>query len=320
MNNQSSNSSFSSKKIGLALGSGSARGWAHIGVIKALEEAGIVVDCVAGTSIGALIAAIYASGNFDKLEQAALELNRKEILSFSDIILSKSGIIDGRKIANLIEPYVLKTAMESLPLPLGIVATNIVTGQEVVIREGDIVEAIRASFSLPGIFTPVQKDGHNLVDGGLVNPVPVSTVKDMGADFIIAVDLNNVVEAETDQNESITTETSKPKNALSSVEKMASAVNEKLRFIKFSKAGFIGLRNMNDSAPSIFQVLMGSLRIMKRRIVHLNLEADPPDILIQPNLGHINLFDFHNAEEIIAEGYEATKKKLAAYSKSQHQP
>jgi len=317
MNNQKSNSSLSSKKIGLALGSGSARGWAHIGVIKALEEAGIVIDCISGTSIGALIASIYASGNFHKLEQAALELDRKEILSFSDIILSKSGIIDGRKIANLIEPYVLKTPMESLPLPLGIVATNIVTGQEVVLREGNIVEAIRASFSLPGIFTPVQKDGHNLVDGGLVNPVPVSTVKGMGADFIIAVDLNNVVESEADENKSVTPDSvlpAKPKNALSSVEKMASAMNEKLRFIKFSKAGFIGLRNMNDSAPSIFQVLTGSLRIMKRRIVHLNFEAYPPDILIQPNLGHINLFDFHNAEEIIAAGYKATKKELENYT------
>ncbi|MCK4505818.1 MAG: patatin-like phospholipase family protein, partial [Candidatus Aegiribacteria sp.] len=177
-------------KVGLALGSGSARGWSHIGVIRALEEAGITVDYIAGTSIGALVGAVYASGRIDLLEDAVQQFSRKHILSLSDPVLPKSGLIDGVKIADFIHQYVLDMPIERLPIPLAIIATDLNTGDEVVLREGNIVEAIRASISLPGIFKPVKKDDYLLVDGGLVNPVPVRIVRDMGADFVIAVDLN----------------------------------------------------------------------------------------------------------------------------------
>ncbi len=304
-----------SGKIGLALGSGSARGWAHIGAIRALEEAGITIDCVAGTSIGALVGAVYASGKILEMEEAALRLNRKQILMFSDIVLPKSGLIDGRKITNLVEQYVLNSSMESLPLPLRILATDLTTGTEVVMRKGDIVEAVRASLSIPGVFTPVWKDGDLLVDGGLVNPVPVSTAKEMGADFIIAVDLNRERGSEERLNNPENADTPEKRSADSpaSADSTLSMLNKKLRFLDVTRARYSRQKITKDSSPGIFDVLMTSIKIMKRRITAINMELYPPDILIQPDLQHINFMGFYRAEEIIAEGYRAAGSQLASW-------
>lgn len=304
--------SISSGKIGLALGSGSARGWAHIGVIRALEEAGKTIDCVAGTSIGALVGAVYASGKIREMEDAVLQLNRKQILMFSDIVLPRSGLIDGRKITNLVEQYVLNTSMESLPLALHILATDLTKGTEVVLKKGDIVEAVRASFSIPGIFTPVRKDGNLLVDGGLVNPVPVSAVKEMGASFVIAVDLNNEIESKSRENVPAIEDRFQRRSSDSSalIGRTFSILNAKLSFLDASRMLYSKEKIVRGASPGIFEILMTSIKIMKRRITVMNLEADPPDILIQPNLGHINFMGFYHAEEIIAEGYRAAKSQL----------
>ncbi len=307
--------SIPSGRIGLALGSGSARGWAHIGVIHALEEAGFTVDCVAGTSIGALVGAVYSSGKLFEMEEAVLRLDRKQILMFSDVVLPKSGLIDGRKITNLIEKYVLDTSLEDLPLPLRIIATDLTTGGEVVLQKGNIVEAVRASFSLPGVFIPVRKDGNLLVDGGLVNPVPVSAAKNMGADFVIAVDLNSEMESGSGQN--IPADTGKTRgrsgDAVAQVDRAISVLNEKFRLLDIPTVSYIKQKMAKDSFPGIFEILMTSVKIMKRRIAHLSMEANPPDILIQPDLGHINLMGFYYAEEIIAEGYRAAVVELAGW-------
>jgi NTE family protein len=180
-----------SGKIGLALGSGSARGWAHIGVIKALTEAGIHVDYVAGTSVGAVVGAVYASGRIDSFKDVVLQLDWKKIAFFLDVVFPKSGLIDGNKIAEFIRSHVEEKNIEDLSLPFCAVSTDLATGNEVIIKDGDIIEAVRASISVPGVFTPVRKNGAILVDGGLVNPVPVSVVREMGADLVIAVDLNH---------------------------------------------------------------------------------------------------------------------------------
>jgi NTE family protein len=178
-------------RVGLALGSGSARGWAHIGVIRALAESGVRVDYIAGTSIGAIVGAVYASGKIDSLENVILQLDWKKIVYFFDVVFPKSGLIDGNKVADFIRSYVGEMNIEDLPIPFCAVSTDLATGNEVVIKEGDIIEAIRASISVPGIFTPVKKDDMTLVDGGLVNPVPVCVAREMVADFVIAVDLNH---------------------------------------------------------------------------------------------------------------------------------
>ena len=169
------------KKVGLVLGSGGARGWAHIGVIKAVEEAGIAIDYVVGASMGALVGGVYVSGKLPLLEAVALEFGSRDLFYyFLDVNFPRSGLIEGERIVRLVHKHVVSSNIESLPLPFAAIATDIESGREVVIRDGDLVEAIRASISIPGIFTPVCRDGHVLVDGGLVNPVPVSIARSMG--------------------------------------------------------------------------------------------------------------------------------------------
>jgi len=184
------NSSFP-KNIGLALGSGSARGWAHIGVIRALADAGIEVKCIAGTSIGSLVGAAFALNKIDVLEAFARQLDWKQIVFFLDVAFPRSGLIDGEKITDFLCGYVQEINIEELPLRCCAVATVLTTGREVILNKGNLIETIRASISVPGIFTPVKKNGSFLVDGGLVNPVPVSAARNMGADYVIAVDLNH---------------------------------------------------------------------------------------------------------------------------------
>jgi len=182
-------------RIGLALGSGSARGLAHLGVIRAIEDAGIEVDFIAGTSMGAFIGAIFASGNLDRLAADLLDFDWKSITSLLDLVFPRSGLIDGQKIAGFVRAHVSSASIEDLSIPFRAVATDLMNGKEVVIGTGDLIEAVRASISVPGILTPVRSDGRILVDGGLVNPVPVSTVRAMGADLVIAVDLNHDIVA-----------------------------------------------------------------------------------------------------------------------------
>ncbi len=296
-------------KVGLALGSGSARGWSHIGVIRALTEAGVQVDCVSGTSIGALVGAVYAAGKINVLETWVRQLEWKQILSFMDVVLPKSGLIDGRKIADFVRQHIQVENIEELPIPFGAVATDLRMGQEVVLREGDIIEAVRASISLPGIFTPVEKDHAFLIDGGLVNPLPVSAARDMGADFVIAVDLNSDI---------MPRKRSRPSTAgirrglgVGEDHPLALSLREKISALDLSVVMQIRTWLERDPSPDIFEVLLTSIRIMQTQITRSNLKSDPPDLLIQPNLGHINLMEFHRADEAIAEGYRAAKSQLA---------
>lgn len=304
------------KKIGLALGSGSARGWAHIGVIQALSEAGIRVDCVAGTSIGAMVGAAYASGKIDELEETALQFDWRHILHFFDIVFPKSGLIDGMKVADFIRSHVEEKNIEELPIPFHAVTTDLTTGQEVVIQDGDIIEAVRASISLPGIFTPVKKNGKILVDGGLVNPVPVSVVRGMGADFVIAVDLSRdmmtkratrlapiagvspvVSSAEAGLNPTVKT-------------RISALINKELGMLDVPAFKQIRQWMGQDPLPSIFEVLINSIYIMENRITVTGLQVYPPDLLIRPKLGHIRLLEFHRANEAIAGGYQEAKARI----------
>src|SRR5574340_1819748 len=181
--------------IGLALGSGSARGLAHLGVVRAIEDAGIELDFIAGTSMGALIGAIHAAGKLGELEATFRTFDWKTTASFFDVVLPKSGLLDGAKVSELVRAHVHADTIEMLPKPFAAVATDIVSGEEVVIRSGDVIEAVRASISVPGIFTPVRSNGRILVDGGLTDPVPASAARAMGADLVIAVDLNHEIVA-----------------------------------------------------------------------------------------------------------------------------
>ena len=307
-------------KVGLALGSGSARGWAHIGVIKALAEADVRVDYVAGASIGALVGAVYASGNINSLEEVVLQLDWKKIVYFFDVVFPKSGLIDGDKVADFIRGHVGERNIEDLPLPFCAVSTDLATGKEIIIKEGDIIEAVRASISVPGIFTPFKKDDMTLVDGGLVNPVPVSAAREMGADFVIAVDLNHdiVVKKTIAPSHKNMNSDKEPVKTLPEKNKILNALNKRIRAIDIPTLTQIRQwMRMEDPLPNIFEVLVTSINIMETQITATRLRSEPPDLLIQPKLGHLKFLEFNRAKEAILEGYNETKLSLYEYN---HQP
>src|SRR2546430_2004772 len=176
-------------RIGLALGSGSARGWAHIGAIRALEERGIKADLVCGSSIGALVAAAYAAGELDRLEKWVTGLAWTTVVRLMDLTW-RGGLIRGQRLFTLFRTIFEDRQIDDLPIPFGAVATELYSGRELWLRHGDLLDAVRASCAMPGIFTPVVRDNVVLVDGGLVNPVPVSMCRALGAELVIAIDLS----------------------------------------------------------------------------------------------------------------------------------
>lgn len=304
-------------KIGLALGSGSARGLAHLGVIRALAEAGIEADFIAGTSMGALIGAIHAAGKLEALEATFQTFDWKKTVSFFDVVLPKSGLLDGAKISALVRAHVQAARIEALPKPFGAVATDLVSGEEVLIRSGDVIEAVRASISVPGIFTPVRSNGHILVDGGLTNPVPVSAVRAMGADIVIAVDLNHQIVA--GKNLKPLLNTADASEAASSLfPRWTGTYRQSMQELKArmlaretpGAAQFARWAARDEPLPSIFEVLLASINIMEASITQTRLGLDRPDLLIQPPLGHIRFLEFGRAEEIIRIGYEHTRQQL----------
>lgn len=309
----SDNNSGLPKNVGLALGSGSARGWAHIGVIRALAEAGIEIRCVAGTSIGSLVGAAFALNKIDVLEDFARQLDWKQIVSFLDVTFPRSGLIDGEKITDFFRGHVREMNIEELPLRYCAVATDLATGRELILNKGDLIEAIRASISVPGIFTPVKKNSGFLLDGGLVNPVPVSAARNMGADYVIAVDLNHDV---VDKRSASSTSTVAPstKSAVGQLLpqkwRIAQDLSKRINEVNSPALSHVRQWMQRDPVPNIFDVLTTSINIMEAQITATRLATDSPDLLIQPKLGNIRFLEFHRAEETITEGYREAITQL----------
>lgn len=286
--------------IGLALGSGSARGWAHIGVIRALEQQGIVPDVVSGTSIGALVGAALATGHLKVLEQWVRGLKWQDVVALMDFRLTGGGLIGGERLMGFLREGISEKRIEDCRKPFGAAATNLSTGNEVWLRHGPILDAVRASIALPGLFTPVQQEGRLLVDGGLVNPVPVSLCRAMGADVVIAVDLNTDImarhpmpkpgEAYGRQRKEVEDE--------GLVDRLSGLLD---RLWPSDEAG-------EDALPSIVEVMARTVNIMSVRISRSRMAGDPPDVLITPRLARIGLLEFHRATEAIEEGRAATER------------
>ena len=277
-------------KIGLALGSGSARGWAHIGVIRALQEAGIVPDILCGCSVGALVGAAYADGDLDQLEHWTAKLTWQEVVGLLDVGFA-GGLIKGDKLVAFFEKYFVDKDFSALPLPFACVATELASGREVWLKEGSVAAAVRASIALPGLLAPVNRDGRLLVDGGLVNPVPVSLCRALGADVVIAVDLGSDIVG-------------------SSLKRNGADQQNSPGWTGRMLAG-LGLKRDND-LPSLAAVLSASINIMQVRIARSRLAGEPADALIAPRLAHLGLMDYHRASEAIAEGHAAVKRMLPA--------
>ena len=297
-----------SPKLGLALGSGSARGWAHIGVLRALNEAGIHPDVVCGSSIGALVGAAYAAGELQRFADWAEGLGMREVFGFMDFNLG-GGMLKGEKLIRFWQRNFADFAIEKSPTPFGAVATDLHSGAEVWMRQGSIADAVRASIALPGLFTPVRRDGRLLVDGGLVNPVPVSLARAMGADIVIAVDLNADIlhkhlQPWSPANEESLGSSSDSDTAVSNPNPAWSAR------IKSLWAGNKAAEQDVMPIPSMTDVVMTSVAIMQMRITRSRLAGDPPELVIAPRLAHLSLLDFHRAGESMSAGYQATKDAL----------
>ncbi|MCB1189686.1 MAG: patatin-like phospholipase RssA [Leptospiraceae bacterium] len=289
--------------VGLALGSGSARGWSHIGVIKALESYGIRPDIVCGTSVGALVGSFYAGGKLPDLEAWLLKLKWRDVISFLDMSLG-SGLIKGKKLFEYFEEQFSDTLIENLNLPFGAVATEIDTGMEIWIRTGSVLEAVRASISLPGVFTPVKRGDMWLIDGATVNPVPISLCRAMGAEIVIAVDLNLDLMDRRNKEEQPTSEEIPVLEETRTWEKAKKSITSKFWGKDLRKQ----LVKEKDEKPSLIEVVSKAISIMQVRITRSRMAGDPPEILISPRLGYLGMMEYHRAAECIEEGKKAVER------------
>jgi NTE family protein len=295
--------------IGLALGAGCARGWAHIGVLRALSEAGIHPDVVVGTSIGAVVGGCYVAGELDALERFACDLTRRKVLGFLDFNFSGSGLINGQRLCNVLEERFKDCAIEGFNKRYVAVATEIGTGHEVWLTRGRIVDAMRASYALPGIFRPVPIDGRWLFDGALVNPIPVSVCRAFGARYVIAVSVNSelcsrgaiIPHLDALPRPRVPEPEPEPARDEGLLARNGRAVKKLLQRQFFGRT---------DNSPGISRVMVEAFNIVQDRISRSRLAGDPPDVIIQPRLPETGLFDFHRAEEFIEAGVKATRREL----------
>jgi NTE family protein len=297
--------------IGLALGGGAARGFAHIGILRTLIANGIVPDVVVGTSIGAVVGGLHAAGRLDALEEWGRSLQgMRNILSYLDIRLTGSGLLGGEKLATRLEEAVGQTLIEDLPIKFATVATEVRTGHEIWLTRGRLVDAMRASYALPGIFSPVLIGDRWLVDGALVNPVPVSAARALGAEIVIAANLSSDIFTHS--------------TTIYSHGAMPAPVPEettaKRRFPRLFSAEKTMKREFFGSAgrPGISSVMVDAFNIMQDRITRARLAGDPPDLLISPRVGHFGWFDFHRGEDLIAHGTRAAERALDSIQEAIH--
>ncbi|MBX3553133.1 MAG: patatin-like phospholipase family protein [Pseudolabrys sp.] len=288
--------------IGLALGGGAARGFAHIGVMRALRAHGIEPDVIVGTSIGAVVGGCYAAGQFDNFEEWARGLNFRGMLGYFDLSLSRAGLISGTQLARRLEAALGTTHIEDLKIRFAAIATEISTGHEIWLTHGRLVDALRASYALPGIFTPVRIGGRWLVDGALVNPVPVSAARSLGARLVIAVNLNSEMFA---RGATVSTHGS------DDFDEQAHALETESGGLRSLFGGKRALRRQFlGGSPSIPTVMVEAFNVMQDRITRARLAGEPPDVTIAPRIAPVGWFDFHRAEDAIRIGEEATERAI----------
>jgi NTE family protein len=304
--------------IGLALGGGAARGLAHIGIIRTLIAHGIIPNVVVGTSIGAVVGGAYATGHLDTLEEWARRLQPRKILGYLDIRLNGSGLIGGDKLAAQLEAAIGPTLIEDLPVKFATVATEVRTGHEIWLTHGRMVDAMRASYALPGIFSPVLVGDRWLVDGALVNPVPVSAARAFGAEIVIAANLSSDIFAHstTIYSHGPAAEVTVAAAPETTIEPAA----PKRGFGRLFSAERTMKREFFGSAgrPGISSVMVDAFNIMQDRITRARLAGDPPDLLISPRVGEIGWFDFHRADDLIAHGTRAAERAIDSIQEAIH--
>ncbi|HUK58591.1 MAG TPA: patatin-like phospholipase family protein [Stellaceae bacterium] len=277
--------------LGIALGSGGARGWAHIGVLAALAEAKLAPDIVCGTSIGAVIGAIHLTGQLGEFTKYVRRLTRLRVSQFFDFKLGAGGMIAGNRVLKVLQPILRDTRIEALPRRFGCVATDVATGEEVWLREGRLIDALAASYAIPGLFPSVPIGGRWLFDGALTNPVPASLTRALGAEIVVAVDVNAGILApltfESDQ--------------VSLPGRRSIAGGLIRRMLERRKGG-----------PSAFGAMSRSLQIMQTRMSRIRLAEDPPALVLRPEVGRVGPLEFYRADECIEAGAAAVRASLPA--------
>lgn len=286
-------------RIGIALGGGGARGWAHIGVLRTLIEAGFAPEVVAGTSMGAIVGGAYAAGRLDALESFARGLDRKAVWRLADLNLGAGGgLVLGERVSTTLREVVGKFDIRALEKKFAAVATELGTGHEVWLSDGDLVAAMRASYSLPAIFVPVRRDERVLIDGGITNPVPVSACRAMGAHVVVAVPLPaGPATGARFSPPAVAAERSAWRKALA-------AFREPERFVAAQLFG-----DTPDTLTTA-SVSVGALNILLDRMTRVRLASDPPDVTVTSEIGSIALLEFDRAADAIRIGAEATKRVL----------
>jgi NTE family protein len=283
--------------IGLALGGGVARGWTHIGVIRALKDIGIEPDIICGTSVGALVGGAYLAGHLDALEAWTRSLNRRRVLGYLDLLSGGPGMMAGKRLVKEMERYFTGVRIEDLSRRFVAVCTELATGHEIWLQQGDLVAAIRASYGLPGVFSPVKIDDRWLIDGALVNPVPVSVCRAMGARLVLAVTLSgdSFGKSNLQEGERIA---EIDENGLGGSKVLWNTLSPQRLLMR-------QLFGTGSGAPGIGTVMLGALNIVMDRLSRSRMAGDPPDVLISPRVGHISLLDFDKADEMVRLGREA---------------
>ncbi|RVU82750.1 patatin [Leucothrix sargassi] len=313
-----------SVKIGLALGSGAARGWSHIGVIRALEEHGIKASVVSGCSIGAIVGAAYASSNLDKFEEWIRSLTGLELAKYAGLVMG-TGFVNTTRLNDSFMQHLCDEGQmfEDLDIPFAAVGTDLITGREVWFTKGDVLKAIFASIAIPGMFPSIRHKNSWVVDGGLVNPVPVNLCRSLGADVVIAVGLNSdtVGKRSRKPDKEVVAKLEEQETAAEGVSAKSSALQHhsddlfdtlKGTFKEYSSSIFPSrpATEAPPKPPSFFDTIASSVNIMQDRIARSRMAGDPPDVLISPRLSHIGLMEFHRADETIKAGYDLTIKQM----------
>ena len=291
-------------KIGLALGSGGARGWCHIGILRELGDMGLEPDVISGASMGALVGAVYAGGGLDALENWATGLKARDFFGMLDVRLSSGGLVEGAEIVNVLRRIVKEERIEDLPVPLALVATDMATGREVWLTEGKLPEAVRASVALPGIISPFRIDGRWFLDGGLTNPLPVTACRILGAEVVIAANPNGRIDGTlwSEREASMPT--------------FWSSWGERLKHLPAGLSGLFDSGEEEAPAPQYLDVIAASIDIMTDGIRRAKLAGDPPHVLLDAHLAELSVLDFHCASQAIEEGRRIVRENADAIARA----
>jgi NTE family protein len=289
-------------KVGLVLGAGAARGWSHIGALRELDALGLKLDVIVGSSIGTLVGGCYAAGRLDMLEAFARSLTRRRVLGLLDFSFTGSGLIGGQRLRARLEAGLGGLRIEDLPIQFAAVATEIGGGHEIWLRRGLLVDAIRASYALPGVFEPVKVDGRWLFDGAIVNPVPVSVARALGAERVIAL---NISSDRFGRGTAIQDPFGRMEPAPAGEEQPHDTSGMIARWWRGSNGAKV---NGEAPAPGLMTSMVSAFDILQDRIMRSRLAGDPPDALVQVRVGKVGMFEFHRADELIALGREAIRK------------